>query len=163
MQVSDGSLIEQAESLLQEERNFITNASNISALLFNALQDLNWLGFYFFTGKDLLLGPFQGKPACTRISLDRGVCGAAASKRSTLIVDDVHQFPGHIACDLASNSEIVVPMLADDRLVGVLDVDSPIFSRFTDEDRIFFESIVGLLINYSDADSLMNFYYEHNT
>ncbi|SIT20739.1 GAF domain-containing protein [Achromobacter sp. MFA1 R4] len=125
----------QARALLQGEPDRIANAANLSALAFQALPDLNWVGFYFFDGTELVLGPFQGKPACVRIPLNRGVCGAAASQRQTQLVPDVHAFPGHIACDAASRSEIVVPLVHRGELIGVWDVDSPVPGRFDEDDR----------------------------
>ena len=125
------NLAEQAGHLMTGEPDRIANAANFSALLYHALPEVNWVGFYFFDGKELVVGPFQGKPACVRIALSRGVCGAAATTRTTQRVADVHDFPGHIACDAASRSEIVVPLvLADSSLLGVLDIDSPIPGRF---------------------------------
>lgn len=128
-------LVVQARALLEGEPNRIANAANLSALAYQALPDLNWAGFYFFDGTELVLGPFQGKPACVRIPLDRGVCGAAASQRQTQLVPDVHAFAGHIACDAASRSEIVVPLVHQGELIGVWDVDSPIPDRFDEDDR----------------------------
>ena len=125
----------QARALLEGEPDRIANAANLSALAYQALPDLNWAGFYFFDGTELVLGPFQGKPACVRIPLDRGVCGAAASQRQTQLVPDVHAFPGHIACDAASRSEIVVPLVHQGELIGVWDVDSPVPGRFDEDDR----------------------------
>ena len=140
-------------ALLAGERDLIANASNMAALLFWSLRDLNWAGFYLVEPErgDLLLGPFQGKPACVRIPIGRGVCGAAAERRATVVVPDVHAFPGHIACDSASNSEIVVPIIRGGTLLGVLDLDSPVHARFDDTDarglealvRIFVESLGG--------------------
>lgn len=128
-------LAEQLASVLSGETNLIANAANMSALVFNSLPDLNWSGFYLFDGTELVLGPFQGQVACVRIALDRGVCGAAARTRQTQRVADVHDFPGHIACDAASRSEIVVPLLQEGQLIGVWDVDSPLPSRFDHEDQ----------------------------
>ena len=119
----------QARALLHGERDRIANAANLSALVYNALPDLNWVGFYFYDGSELVVGPFQGLPACVRIPLDKGVCGAAARTRQTQRIEDVHAFPGHIACDSASNSELVVPLVKDGRLIGVLDLDSPSTAR----------------------------------
>ena len=145
-------LVAQARGLLAGESDRIANAANLSALVFDALPDLNWVGFYFFDGRELVVGPFQGKPACIRIPLGRGVCGTAAATRSTQLVHDVHEFPGHIACDAASNSEIVVPIVAPDgALVGVWDVDSPLVGRFDDDDRAGMEALVQLYV-----DSLSN-------
>jgi L-methionine (R)-S-oxide reductase len=128
------NLVLQLHSLLAGERDFIANAANFASLLYNSLPDLNWAGFYFLQGEELVLGPFQGKPACVRIAIGKGVCGVAAAQRETIIVANVHDFPGHIACDSASNSEIVVPLVKDGRLLGVLDLDSPQFARFDDGD-----------------------------
>lgn len=135
-------LLQQARALLADERDPIANAANLSALLFHQLPDLNWAGFYLFDGTELVVGPFQGLPACVRIPLDRGVCGAAARTRQTQRVEDVHAFPGHIACDAASRSELVVPLLhADGRLFGVLDLDSPLPARFTMDDQRGIEAV----------------------
>jgi GAF domain-containing protein len=139
-------LLEQARALFKGERDFIANCANLSSLIFHTLPDVNWAGFYFHRGGELVLGPFQGKPACVRIALGRGVCGKAATDRRTVIVPDVHAFPGHIACDSASNAEIVVPLIAGDRLLGVLDLDSPRPGRFDDTDRVGLEAAVGLLL-----------------
>src|SRR6266850_3361193 len=128
------NLVQQLRSLLAGERDFIANAANFASLLYHSLPELNWAGFYLLKDKELVLGPFQGKPACVRIAVGKGVCGVAAAQRETVIVPNVHEFPGHIACDSASNSEIVVPLQKDGRLLGVLDVDSPQFGRFDEED-----------------------------
>ena len=134
-------LLQQARALLHGERDRIANAANLSALLYNALPRLNWVGFYFYDGNELVVGPFQGLPACVRIPLDKGVCGAAASTRATQLVEDVHAFPGHIACDAASRSELVVPLVSGDALIGVLDLDSPEPARFDVEDQTGLEAI----------------------
>ena len=139
------------DSLLEGERDFIANTANCAALLFHSLPDLNWAGFYFLRGADLVLGPFQGKPACVRIGPGRGVCGTAALARKTVIVADVHQFPGHIACDMDSNSEIVVPLIKQDRLIGVLDLDSPLVGRFDQADGEGLQAIAESLISSSDT------------
>ncbi|PJK11732.1 diguanylate cyclase [Lysobacteraceae bacterium NML120232] len=139
-------LLASARQLFHGEQNHIANAANLSALLFNSLPDLNWAGFYFFDGKELVVGPFQGLPACVRIPLDKGVCGAAASQRQTQRIDDVHAFPGHIACDAASRSEIVIPLLKDDTLIGVLDIDSPLPARFDADDQRGLEAIAALFV-----------------
>lgn len=132
----------QARALLAGEDNRIANAANFSALVFHALPDLNWAGFYFFDGQELVVGPFQGQPACVRIALGKGVCGTAAVTRATQVVPDVNEFPGHIACDAASRSEIVVPLVAaDGTLLGVFDVDSPRPARFDDDDRQGLEAL----------------------
>ena len=136
----------QAEALLDGERNRIANAANLSALVYHALPDLNWVGFYFFDGTELVVGPFQGLPACVRIPLDKGVCGAAARTRTTQRIADVHDFPGHIACDAASRSELVVPLVLDDVLIGVFDLDSPVPGRFAVEDQTGLESIAALFV-----------------
>jgi GAF domain-containing protein len=128
------NLLEQAAALLEGEKNLIANTANFSALLFHSLPDVNWVGFYFLRNNQLVLGPFQGKPACVRIELGQGVCGTAAQLRQTVLVANVHEFPGHIACDPGSNSEIVVPLTRGGQLFGVLDLDSPVIGRFDDED-----------------------------
>jgi GAF domain-containing protein len=140
--------------LLAGEPNLVACAANMSSLLYWSLPDLNWVGFYLLDAAsgDLLVGPFHGKPACVRIPLSKGVCGAAATERRTLVVPDVHAFPGHIACDSASNSEVVVPIvLADGRLLGVLDLDSPRLQRFDDEDARGLERLVRVLIEATAA------------
>ena len=135
-------LLQQAQALLHGERDRIANAANLSALVYHALPDLNWAGFYFFDGTELVVGPFQGLPACVRIPLDKGVCGAAARTHQTQRIEDVHAFPGHIACDSASNSELVVPLVAaDGALLGVFDLDSPLPARFSVEDQEGLEAI----------------------
>ena len=140
-------LASQLSSLLAGERDLIANAANFSSLIFHSLPDLNWAGFYFAKDGALVLGPFQGKPACVRIKLGQGVCGTGAAKCETLIVPNVHEFPGHIACDSASNSEIVVPLMKDSRLVGVLDLDSPLGARFDREDAARLEDLVRILLS----------------
>jgi len=137
--------------MMEGERDFIANSANCAALLFQSLPDLNWAGFYYLKGTDLVLGPFQGKPACVRIGPGRGVCGAAAARRETLIVPNVHAFPGHIACDSESNSEIVIPLLNGERLLGVLDLDSPLLNRFDESDSRGLQSIATKLIAASDV------------
>jgi len=134
--------------LLDGERDLVANTANMAALLFWSLRDLNWAGFYLVepTRGDLLLGPFQGKPACVRIPVGRGVCGAAAERRETVVVPDVHAFPGHIACDSASNSEVVVPIIRDGTLLGVLDLDSPVHARFDEADARGLEALVRILV-----------------
>ncbi|KAF1704324.1 GAF domain-containing protein [Pseudoxanthomonas kaohsiungensis] len=139
-------LLEQACGLMHGERDRVANAANLSALVFHALPQLNWVGFYFYDGAELVVGPFQGLPACIRIPLDKGVCGAAASSRQTQRVADVHAFPGHIACDSASRSELVVPLLDGDRLVGVFDVDSPVADRFDADDQRGLEAIAAAFV-----------------
>lgn len=139
-------LAKQARALLDGEHDRIANAANLSALAYQALPDLNWVGFYLFDGTELVLGPFQGKPACVRIPLNRGVCGAAASQRQTQLVPDVHAFPGHIACDAASRSEIVVPLVRQGELIGVWDVDSPVPDRFDEDDRQGMEALCAIFL-----------------
>jgi GAF domain-containing protein len=143
-------LARQTRGLLDGERDLIANAANVAALIWQIVPDLNWAGFYLMKGGELVLGPFQGKPACVRISVGKGVCGAAAARRETVLVEDVHAFPGHIACDSASNSELVVPLIKDGVLYGVLDLDSPLFARFDDEDRRGIEAIVRIFVNGTD-------------
>ncbi|MCQ8239911.1 GAF domain-containing protein [Rhizosaccharibacter radicis] len=144
-------LAETIGAVLDGERDLIANAANMAALLFATLPDINWAGFYFLRGDDLVLGPFGGKVACTRIPMGRGVCGTAAVRRETVLVPDVHAFPGHIACDAASRSEIVVPLMRDGRVLGVLDIDSPRPDRFDDEDRRGCERLARMLVEGSDA------------
>ena len=134
-------LLAQARALIEGERDRVANAANLSALVYHALPDLNWVGFYFFDGRELVVGPFQGLPACIRIPLDKGVCGAAASTRQTQRIADVHRFPGHIACDSASNSELVVPLSLNGELIGVFDLDSPKLDRFDADDQRGLEAI----------------------
>ena len=138
----------QLSSLLEGESNVIANLSNTSALLYQFLTDVNWVGFYLLESDELVLGPFQGLPACVRIPLGRGVCGTAAQKMETIRVDDVHLFPGHIACDAASQSEIVIPIIKNDQLIGVLDIDSPVKSRFDEMDQDFLEQFVMTMVKY---------------
>ena len=140
----------QLAALFAGERNGVSNAANMSALLYAALPNLNWVGFYFLQGRELVLGPFQGKVACVRIALGRGVCGTAAERRETVIVPDVSAFPGHIACDAASRSEIVVPLIHHGQLKGVLDLDSPQPARFDAEDRVGLNAAADLLLQSSD-------------
>ena len=136
-------LLAQVRALLHGERDRIANAANLSALVYHALPSLNWVGFYFFDGRELVVGPFQGQPACVRIPLDKGVCGAAATSRRTQRVADVNAFDGHIACDSASRSEVVVPLVSGDTLVGVFDIDSPEPDRFDADDQRGLEAIAG--------------------
>lgn len=149
----DGDLLQQAEGLFAGERDPWANAANAAALLHERLPDLNWAGFYFLRGGELVLGPFQGRVACVRIALGAGVCGTAAARRATVIVPNVHEFAGHIACDAASNSEIVVPILAHGRLVGVLDLDSPRIGRFGPQDARLLEGFVERLSAACDWQS----------
>jgi L-methionine (R)-S-oxide reductase len=149
-------LQEQMGALFAGERNGLANAANTSALLYEALPSVNWVGFYFLDGRELVLGPFQGKVACVRISLGQGVCGTAAERRETIVVPDVHAFPGHIACDAASRSEIVVPLIQNGRLLGVLDLDSPQLARFDHEDRTGLIAVVDLLLVHSDFTRIVD-------
>jgi L-methionine (R)-S-oxide reductase len=139
-------LAEQMRGLLDGERDRIANAANFASLVFNSVPALNWAGFYFYDGRELVVGPFQGQPACVRIAMGKGVCGTAAATRQTQVVRDVHEFPGHIACDAASQSEIVVPLFDGDNLIGVWDVDSPEVARFDEEDRIGMERLANLYV-----------------
>lgn len=146
------------EELIANESNFISNAANFSALIFYNFKDINWAGFYLLNDGELILGPFQGKVACIRITLGDGVCGSAARQRKSLVVDDVHSFPGHIACDPSSNSELVIPLISNGKLYGVLDLDSPIHNRFNQSDREIFEDLAKILIEQSDMEMLESYY-----
>ena len=145
-------LAAQARALLEGERDATANAANVSSLVFHTLPDLNWAGFYWMKDGELVLGPFQGKPACVRIALGKGVCGTAAQQKRTVVVPDVHAFPGHIACDSASNSEVVVPVMKGGRVIGVLDVDSPKLARFGDAEARALEEIARIFVESSDLD-----------
>jgi L-methionine (R)-S-oxide reductase len=144
------ALATELRGLLAGEDDLVANAANTAALLFEALPDLNWAGFYFLrhrgTVPELIVGPFQGRPACVRIALGKGVCGTSAATRATIVVPDVQQFPGHIACDAASQAEIVIPLIQHDVLLGVLDLDSPRIARFTDTDRIGLERLAAVFL-----------------
>src|SRR5688572_28884416 len=140
------NLRSQVRSLVADERDFIANAANLSSLLYHSIPDLNWVGFYLHKNDELVLGPSQGQPACVRIAIGKGVCGTAAQRRQTIIVDNVHDFPGHIACDSASNSEFVVPIIKDNHLIGVLDLDSPSIGRFDEEDARGLNEMVEVFI-----------------
>jgi L-methionine (R)-S-oxide reductase len=150
-------LVRQVSSILEGERDLTANASQFSAFVYDTIAELNWAGFYLTVparqgeGQDLLVGPFQGKVACARIPFGRGVCGAAAVRRETILVPDVHAFPGHIACDSASNAEIVIPLVKDGKLVGVFDIDSPTLNRFSDEDRVGLEAMVAAFLDATDC------------
>jgi L-methionine (R)-S-oxide reductase len=141
-------LAEQLAALFAGEADRIANAANMAALIYHGLPDLNWTGFYFRRGQELVLGPFQGKPACVRIPLGKGVCGTAASRAATVLVADVHNFPGHIACDPASRSELVVPLIEADAVSGVLDLDSPLLARFDERDRAGWERLAALFVDH---------------
>lgn len=144
-------LAAQLESLLADERDFIANAAQFSAFLYSQIDDLNWAGFYLNRNEELVLGPFQGQIACVRIPFGRGVCGAAAQSRQTQRVEDVHQFAGHIACDSASNSELVVPLIKGGQLMGVLDLDSPSVGRFSEQDQAGIEQLVAIFLQATDC------------
>ena len=156
--ITDTTLIEQARALVSGEPNPIANAANLSALLMQGLPDLNWCGFYFFDGNELVLGPFQGKPACLRIPLNRGVCGHAATTREIQVVDDVHQFAGHIACDAASRAELVVPLIREGELIGVLDLDSPRQSRFNADDAALVAAVAAIFVGSLGTERPVPFY-----
>lgn len=136
---------DQLYSLIKDEPNVIANLSNISAFLNQSFEDINWIGFYLKDNNELVLGPFQGKPACVRIPIGKGVCGTAALRKEVLRVEDVHQFIGHIACDSDSRSEIVLPIIVHDEVVGVLDIDSPHYNRFTLKDEMFLKDVVSII------------------
>jgi GAF domain-containing protein len=144
------SLAQQLTGLLEGETDAIANAANLSALIYQQLPDLNWAGFYFTRGPGLVLGPFQGKVACVRIPVGRGVCGTAVERAASIVVPDVHAFPGHIACDSASRSELVVPLIRNGTVLGVLDLDSPSPNRFDDEDRAGCEGLVAIYLGASE-------------
>lgn len=144
-------LAAQVQALFADERDFIANAAQFSAFLYNQVEDLNWAGFYINRNEALVLGPFQGQVACVRIPFGRGVCGAAAATRTTQRVEDVHAFPGHIACDSASNSELVIPLVKAGRLIGVLDLDSPKLARFSEADQAGLERLVEVFLELTDC------------
>lgn len=143
----------QLSALFADERDFIANAANFASLLYHSLPDVNWVGFYLLKKNELVLGPFHGQPACVRIAIGKGVCGTAAQLKQTLVVENVHEFPGHIACDSASNSEIVVPLITEGQLMGVLDLDSPGLSRFSDEDAEGLNKLANIFLESSDKNS----------
>lgn len=145
-------LVQQLQGLLAGERDCVANLANSAALIYHSLPDLNWAGFYLLKDGELVVGPFQGKSACVRIAIGKGVCGTAAAQRATQLVRNVHEFPGHIACDAASNSEIVVPMIRNGELLGVLDLDSPKLARFDEEDRKGLEHFVAALLAATNWD-----------
>lgn len=147
-------LVKQLDALTQDEREPLPNTANMSALLYHTLEDINWAGFYWLKGDELVLGAFQGKPACIRINIARGVCGAAVRTRECQLVPDVHQFAGHIACDSASLSEVVIPLELGDRVLGVLDIDSPSLARFTEDDVEGLRALCSLLTERCDWSRL---------
>ncbi|MCU0125989.1 GAF domain-containing protein [Pseudomonas vlassakiae] len=144
-------LAAQVQALFADERDFIANAAQFSAFLYNQVDDLNWAGFYLNRNEELVLGPFQGQVACVRIPFSKGVCGAAAATRQTQRVEDVHAFPGHIACDSASNSELVIPLVKEGRLIGVLDLDSPKLARFSEADQLGLERLAAIFLQLTDC------------
>ena len=145
-------LLEQARALLHGERDFTANAANLAALIFHTLPDLNWAGFYWMKGGELVLGPFQGKPACVRIAVGKGVCGTAVAKCQSIVVEDVDAFPGHIACDSASRSELVVPLRRGDKVIGVIDLDSPTPGRFDKDDQAGIEALAAIYVAASSFE-----------
>jgi L-methionine (R)-S-oxide reductase len=145
------TLVAQLRELLKGEYDFIANAANFSALVYNALPDVNWAGFYMLKEDELVLGPFQGQPACVRIQVGKGVCGYAVKQAETVIVPNVHEFPGHIACDTASNAEIVIPLFDGERVLGVFDVDSPTLKRFDDRDAEGLNELVTILVAHEEG------------
>ena len=144
-------LAAQVQALFADERDFIANAAQFSAFLYNQVDDLNWAGFYLNRNEELVLGPFQGQVACVRIPFSRGVCGAAAATRQTQRVEDVHAFPGHIACDSASNSELVSPLVKEGRRIGVLDLDSPKVGRFSEADQVGLDRLAAIFLELTDC------------
>lgn len=147
-------LREQLSGLLSGETDAIANAANMAALLYLELDDINWVGFYFLRAGELVVGPFQGSPACVRITIGKGVCGTVAESGTTLVVEDVDKFDGHIVCDVASRSEIAIPLIANDRLIGVLDVDAPSVARFSDADRAGLEALAAVYLDASDTTTV---------
>lgn len=148
------SLLSMMDSLLKDETDVITNLSNASALIKALVSDVNWAGFYVIKNNELVLGPFQGLPACNRIQIGKGVCGTSALKGETMLVKDVHSFPGHIACDSQSNSEIVIPLKQNNKVYGVLDLDSPTVGRFNEEDKTYLEKVVEIINKYVNFEEL---------
>lgn len=146
--MNNNLFVKQLKSIVEDENDLIANLSNTSAFLNEILENINWVGFYIYKNNELVLGPFQGKVACTHIKMGKGVCGTAAQTLEIQRIDNVHEFPGHIACDSASNSEIVLPIVKDNELFGVLDIDSPKFNRFTLEDQILLEKIVEVIVSF---------------
>lgn len=148
------SLLSMMDSLLKDETDVITNLSNTSALIKALVSDVNWAGFYVIKNNELVLGPFQGLPACNRIQIGKGVCGTSALKGETMLVKDVHSFPGHIACDSQSNSEIVIPLKQNNKVYGVLDLDSPTVGRFNEEDKTYLEKVAEIINKYVNFEEL---------
>lgn len=141
------TVLQQLKGLIEDETDLIANLANAAALLNQFLDEINWVGFYLWKDDELVLGPFQGLPACIRIPYGKGVCGAAVKEKKTMLVPNVHEFPGHIACDAKSQSEIVIPMMTEDEIIGVLDIDSPIFDRFDETDKTYLEKFVEILVD----------------
>lgn len=150
-------ILKQLAGILSGEQDWLANLSNSLAILYNNLEEINWAGFYLYRDGELILGPFQGKPACIRIGVGKGVCGSALRDRKTYLVPDVNKFAGHIACDTASRSEIVVPVLKNDSLIGILDIDSPIKERFDSIDQEFLKSFVDILVNNTEFNIEIEF------
>lgn len=147
-------MLKQLTHLLEGERDWLANLSNTASHLYHSLEQVNWAGFYLMKQGELVLGPFMGNPACVRIKVGRGVCGTAVSEDRTQLVEDVHQFPGHIACDAASRSEIVIPLRVDGEIIGVLDIDSPVVGRFDEGDQRYLEEYVQILLASTDWDGI---------
>lgn len=152
------TIFDELSELLSETNDFISNSSNFSAFIFDKFDNLNWVGFYMVSGQELILASFQGKPACIRIKFGKGVCGSSVSRKQAIIVEDVHEFEGHIACDSASNSELVIPIIIDDKIYGVLDIDSPQKSRFTKDDLEMFSRLLQILIEKSNMEKIYAYY-----
>lgn len=148
------SMTRQLKSLLEDERDWLANLSNTASFLAHSLHDINWVGFYLLKQNELVLGPFMGKPACVRIAVGKGVCGTAVAENRTQVVADVHQFPGHIACDADSQSEIVIPLVVKNKIIGVLDIDSPIVNRFEAVDKEYLEQLATILIDATDWENI---------
>jgi len=148
--------------LFSGEKNFIANAANLCAYIYHNFPDINWVGFYFLSKNELVLGPFQGKIACIRIPIGKGVCGTAVLEKKAIIVPDVHKFPGHIVCDSASQSEMVIPLIFEGNIFGVLDIDSPIINRFDEKEEEIFQSFLRNLYEASDINKVINYYNDEN-
>lgn len=146
------------QQIIGSEKNFIANSSNFASLIYHNIEDVSWAGFYFASGKDLVLGPHQGKTACVRIPIVNGVCGSSFRSRKFILVDDVHNFPGYIPCDPTANSELVVPVFFGNGVIGVFDLDSPSFNRFSNQDAIIIDSLLSILVSSSDIEPLLNYY-----
>jgi GAF domain-containing protein len=149
------SMSKQLKSLLEDERDWLANLSNTASFLAQTLHEINWVGFYLLKQNELVLGPFMGKPACVRIAVGKGVCGTAVAEQRTQLVEDVHQFPGHIACDADSRSEIVIPLVVNDKIIGVLDIDSPVLKRFDQIDKEYLEQLATILIEATDWKAIL--------